>query len=284
MSAPRQSMSSDYDHHGARVRWQVAGEGPPVVLCHGTPWSSALWDPLATELAKTWRVYCWDMLGYGQSAKTPNDDVSIAAQAALFDALLNHWNLASPQIVAHDIGGAVALRTHLLHHRAYRSLTLVDVVALAPWGSDFFRLVHDHPEVFEQLPADLHVALLRAYIRGASHRTLSDSQLDELSDPWLGADGQAAFYRQIAQADQRHTDEIEALYPTVRIPTQIVWGAQDPWIPVDRGRRLSGLIPGSRLKVIEHAGHLLQLEAPHELAITVRDFLSAHRQPWPAST
>lgn len=61
--------------------------------------------------------------GYGQSAKSPRHHVSIAAQTELFDALLNHWKLDAPQIVAHDIGGAVALRTHLLHHQAYRPLT-----------------------------------------------------------------------------------------------------------------------------------------------------------------
>lgn len=284
MTEPRRTASFDYDHRGARVRWQVDGEGPPVVLCHGTPWSSTLWDPLASGLAKTWRVYRWDMLGYGRSAKPPRHDVSIAAQAELFAALLGHWNLDPPQVVAHDIGGAVALRTHLLHRRAYRSLTLVDVVALAPWGSDFFRLVHGHAEVFQQLPADLHVSLLRAYIRGASHRALSDAELEQLTGPWLGADGQAAFYRQIAQADQRHTDEIEPHYPTLRVPTQLIWGAQDPWIPVARAHRLAELIPDSRLDVIEHAGHLVQLEAPHELATTVGDFLAAHRHPRPSST
>jgi pimeloyl-ACP methyl ester carboxylesterase len=279
MTEPRPAMSFDYDHRGARVHWQADGDGPPVVLCHGTPWSSALWDPVATELARRWRVYRWDMLGYGRSAKTPDGDVSIAAQAELFGALLEHWNLDAPQVVAHDIGGAVVLRTHLLHHRAYRSLTLVDVVALAPWGSDFFRLVHDNAEVFQQLPAELHAALVGAYIRGASHRTLSDAEIDELSCPWLGADGQAAFYRQIAQADQRHTDEIEPLYPTLRIPTQLIWGAQDPWIPVERAHRLAAQIRGSRLTVVEHAGHLLQLEAPDELIATVTDFLFIHQDP-----
>ena len=91
--------------------------------------------------------------------------------------------------------------------------------------------------------------------------------------------GQDAFYRQIAQADQRYTDEVEPLYPTLALPTQLIWGAQDPWIPVERGRRLAALIPTSRLTVIEGAGHLLQLEAPAELAAAVIDFLLTHDEP-----
>jgi pimeloyl-ACP methyl ester carboxylesterase len=276
MTGPRPTTSSDYDHRGARVHWQSEGDGPPVVLCHGTPWSAALWGPLAKQLAARWRVYRWDMLGYGRSSMAPHD-VSIASQAQVLGALLDHWKLDAPHVIAHDIGGAVALRTHLLHGRAYRSLTLVDVVALAPWGSDFFRLVHANAEVFEQLPAELHAALVRAYIRGASRRMLSDAELDELGAPWLGAEGQAAFYRQIAQADQRHTDEIEPLYPTIRIPTQLIWGAEDPWIPVERAHRLASRIPGSRLTIVDDAGHLLQLEAPDELTATVTGFLVDHR-------
>ena len=65
-----------------------------------------------------------------------------------------------------------------------------------------------------------------------------------LVSPWRGAEGQDAFYRQIAQADQRYTDEVEPRYPEIGIPVLVVWGQQDTWIPVDRAHRLGELIPG----------------------------------------
>src|SRR3954447_466431 len=49
---------------GRSVRWSRAGDGPPVVFCHGTPWSSELWRPLAEALAARHTVYLWDMPGY----------------------------------------------------------------------------------------------------------------------------------------------------------------------------------------------------------------------------
>ncbi|MFP5072584.1 alpha/beta fold hydrolase [Pseudonocardia nantongensis] len=49
---------------GHRVAWTVRGSGPPVVLCHGTPWSSWLWAPIAAALERTHRVHLWDMPGY----------------------------------------------------------------------------------------------------------------------------------------------------------------------------------------------------------------------------
>ena len=255
------------------VRWGRRGDGPPVVFCHGTPWSSALWAPIAHALTAEHTVYLWDMLGYGASSMA-DGDVSLAAQGRVLADLLDHWALAAPDVVAHDYGGAVALRAHLLHGAPYRSLALVDVVALAPWGSDFFRLVAEHASVFAALSAPLHEALVRAYVAGATHQPLRADDLDLLVGPWLSDAGQAAFYRQIAQADQHYTDEIEPLYATLDLPVQVVWGTRDTWIPVDRAHRLAELVPGARLDLVEDAGHLVQLDAPARLTQILRRSLA----------
>jgi pimeloyl-ACP methyl ester carboxylesterase len=259
--------------HDQEVRWAKWGTGPAVVFCHGTPWSSALWSRLADAISAGFTVYLWDMPGYGSSAKFDGQDVSLAAQGALFADLLVHWDLDEPHVVAHDYGGAVSLRAHLLHGARYRSLALVDVVALAPWGSAFFRLVAADAPVFAQLPPPLHEALVRAYISGAAHRPLTAEHLDLLTAPWLGPVGQAAFYRQIAQADQRYTDEIEPLYPTMQVPVLIVWGIEDTWIPVDRAHRLAERIPGAQLHLVADAGHLIQLDAPTHLTAVLQRWL-----------
>jgi pimeloyl-ACP methyl ester carboxylesterase len=247
-----------------------------VVFCHGTPWSAALWRRVADALSRDFTVYLWDMLGYGTSTMSEGQDVSLATQGALLADLLEHWKLADPHLVAHDYGGAVALRAHLLHDVRYRTLALVDVVALAPWGSEFFRLVADNSSVFAQLPPSLHEALVRAYITGAAYRPLTAEQLEMLVAPWLGASGQAAFYRQIEQADQSYTDEIEPLYPTIQVPVLIAWGAEDTWIPVDRAQRLAQVIPGAQLHLVPEAGHLIQLDAPEQLTAVLQRWLLAH--------
>ena len=265
-------MSETFVWHGGSVRWDRIGTGAPVVLCHGTPWSSYTWRTTARALSSERTVYVWDMIGYGQSAK-PEGDVSLAAQGRLLAALLEHWALEAPDVVAHDFGGAVALRAHLIHGTPLQSLALVDVVALRPWGSPFFRLVAHHSDVFTQLQPNLHEALLREYIAGASHQGLASDVLGELISPWLGPTGQPAFYRQIAQADQGYTDEIEPFYPDIKVPTLIVWGTADDWIPVDRAHRLNSLIAGSRLNLIDSAGHLVQEDAPSELNALLQKWL-----------
>ena len=273
---PSWDLSSTFDSTSGEIRWSRFGDpaNPPVVLLHGTPFSSYVWRGVARALARRHLVFVWDMPGYGVSAKFDGQDVSLAAQGRVFTELLAHWGLADPAVVAHDFGGAVALRAHLLHGAAYRRLALIDPVALAPWGSPFFRLVGEHASVFEQLPPNLHMVLVREYVTSASSPGLHPGTLDRLVEPWLGEDGQPAFYRQIAQADQRFTDAVEPLYPSLDLPVLVVWGTEDRWIPVDRAHKLVRLIPGAALRLVPGAGHLIQLDAPAALTGALLGWLS----------
>ena len=224
-------LSEEWSWRGRRVRWGRWGSGPDVVFCHGTPWSSALWAPYAQALSASYTVHLWDMPGYGTSSMDPTTRSPSTCRASCWPTCSPTGSSSAPHVVAHDIGGAVALRAHLLHGRAYASLALVDVVALAPWGSDYFRLVSEHADVFAAVPPAMHEGALRAYVAGASHRGLSAPALDELVAPWLGEQGQPAFYRQIAQATQEHTDEIEPLYPAWTCPCSL------PGAPTTPGSR-----------------------------------------------
>lgn len=270
-----------FSWEGREIAWSKHGSGPALVMCHGTPWSSMLWAPFAAALAHEFTVYLWDMPGYGKSSKDTAHDVDLRTQGEAFAALLAHWGLQAPHVIAHDYGGAVALRAHLLHGASYTSLCLVDVVALRPWGTPFFTLVKDHASVFAQLPATVHRGALEAYISGASHRGLRRADMAMLADPWSDSQGQAAFYHQIAQADEAFTAEIEPLLARVEIPTHIVWGECDEWIPVDRARRLHSAIPHSTLMLIANAGHLIQLDEPAALATELRRWLGSVPGPTP---
>jgi pimeloyl-ACP methyl ester carboxylesterase len=260
---------------GRRIAWSRSGSGPPVVFCHGTPWSSHLWQPYADALSRDFTVHLWDMPGFGRSSKGLATDVGV--QAAAFAALLQHWELDRPHVVAHDVGGAVSLRTHLVEDRDYASLLLVDVVAIPPAGSPFFRLVQEHPDVLARVPPYIHEALVRAYVANASHRGLSDP--DPLVTPWLGADGQPAFYRQIADFDESYLHDVEARLP-LDLPVRVLWGTEDTWIPLATGRRLADLL-GTELIEIPDAGHLVQLDAPVALTDQLRTWLDLNRTSAP---
>ncbi|NKS81115.1 alpha/beta fold hydrolase [Rhodococcus hoagii] len=278
-------LAETFRSASGEVRWGSLGPPgrDPVVLLHGTPFSSYVWRGVACALARRHQVFVWDMPGYGLSEKHAGQDVSLAAQSRVFTELLAHWALAEPTVICHDFGGAVALRAHLLHGARYRALALVDVVALAPWGSPFFRLVGEHSEVFEQLPIALHRALVREYVSSASSPGLHPTVVDRLVKPWQDPVGQAAFYRQIAQADQVYTDQVQDRYGEIQVPTLVCWGGDDDWIPAAQGRQLAARIPAARFETIPGAGHLVQEDAPAELTAALIAFLDGAGQAAPVA-
>ncbi|MFF7653601.1 alpha/beta fold hydrolase [Streptomyces sp. NPDC007983] len=281
-AADHWELDRTYRSASGEVRWAVLGapDAPPVVLLHGTPFSSHVWRAFARALADRWRVFVWDMPGYGASEKSAGQDVSLAAQGRVFGELLDHWGLtapgAEPVVVAHDFGGCVALRAHLLHGARYRRLALVDPVALPPFGSASYQLFGGHPEVFERLPSALHRALVREYIGSTGGPGLRSGVLERLVEPWCGEVGQPAFYRQIAQNDQRFIDEIAGRYGEVSVPGPVLvcWGTDDAWIPVAHAEELAARIPGARVRLIEGAGHVVQEDAPAELMAVLAGFLA----------
>ncbi|WP_156225993.1 alpha/beta fold hydrolase [Pseudactinotalea suaedae] len=248
-----------------------------VVLCHGTPWSAAAWLPLVRALATRYRVFLWDMPGYGASIGDGDQQhVDLLHQQRRLAALLDHWGLDRPHVLAHDIGGAVALGAHLLTSRDLASLYLLDVVVLDPWGSPFFRLVGDHEAVFAALPANLHAALVHEYIAGAGGAGLDTAWVDELARPWCSPRGQRAFYRQIAQLRPEHTRLLVARLDQVRCPVRIGWGERDPWIPRAQATELASRLPGTvEVFSFPDAGHLVPLEAADALARDVLTWLTA---------
>lgn len=264
-----------FEFEGHAIRWGRMGQGAPVVLLHGTPFWSHEWRRIAPLLAERFTVHFHDMLGYGGS-DMPDGDVSLGVQNRILTALVAHWGLRTPHVVAHDFGGATALRAHLIDGLDYRSLTLIDPVALRPWGSPLVRHVRLHEAAFAGMPGYMHEAILPAYLQSAMARDTTSEVLAPYMAPWLGESGQKGFYRQIAQMDQRFTDEVQDRYSEVRCPVQILWGADDAWIPVERGRELHGLVPGSELHIVPGSGHLMQEDAPEAIIAHALTFMDRH--------
>jgi pimeloyl-ACP methyl ester carboxylesterase len=249
------------------VRWGMLGDpgAPPLVMIHGTPFSSQVWRRIAPSLARTRRVYLFDLLGYGLSQPGSVRDVSLKVQNRLLGALLDHWGLSAPEVLAHDFGGATALRAHLLDQRDFTSLTLVDPVAIRPWGSPFVSHVREHEAAFAGMPDYAHAALLGAYVQTAAHRVLPPADLHVYTAPWRGPIGQPAFYRQIAQMDEVHTDTVEARLGAMRCPVRLLWGVEDQWIPIATGRRVAAQLKPEVFWEIQGAGHLMQEDAPEAI-------------------
>lgn len=270
---PSWKVDETYKTSAGSVAAGRAGAGPDLVLAHGWPWSSFSWHRVIPELTKSFTVHWYDMPGYGKSDKSEDQRTSLDVQGRVFAEIMAHWGLSKPRVIAHDFGGATTLRAHLLHGCEFEKYLLMNVVAMRPWGSDFFDHVGRHVDAFQGLPPHIHKAIVTAYIQGALVNEIPAEDFDALVAPWLTEGGAPSFYRQFAQADETYTAEVEPHFGEVRCPVKIVWGKDDPWIPLDRGKALHQLMPKAEFTSILGAGHLPQLEKPDAVLQETLNFL-----------
>jgi pimeloyl-ACP methyl ester carboxylesterase len=257
-----------------KVAYDIVGTGEPLIMIHGTPSSSYIWREFIQVLKHQFRIHYFDLLGYGESEMKAGD-VSLGVQNRILKELIEYWQLERPIMVAHDFGGATALRGLVLNGLRYKKLVLIDVVALAPWGSPFVQHVRHHEEVFNQIPDYIHKAMVQRYLRDALHKPISDTDLEPFVQPWITRAGKAAFYRQIAQMDQRYTDEVQQHYSQITAPTLILWGEHDNWIPIAKGQELHAAIPNSEFVPVPDAGHFAQVDNPAFILGEILRFLTA---------
>ena len=285
----------DYD-----IRWTSLGDAtlPPLIFVHGTPWSSRVWHGYAQSLAHYFHVYLFDNPGFGDSplGKPVSDqkgtvsaevelDAALVQQSGVFAALYQFWaqdwrdNKA--HVIAHDHGGLMSLRAHLLHGCKYQSLCLIDVVALGPFGQPLFKLVAENEAVFAALTGPVFEGVVEAYIRDAAYKSLDKETMEVLKKPWITSEeGRKGFVRQMVQANSRSTQEIEGRYHEVgkNMPVRVIWGKEDKWIPVETAARLKEKLNAKDVVIIEGAGHLVMYDQQGRLGVELGWWLGSMKE------
>ena len=248
------------------VTYTESGTGQPVLLLHGGagPFSVARFATLIS--AADYRVIVPVHPGFDGTPR-PSGLTTIAGLAAVYASLLRELDLTDVCVIGNSIGGWIAAEVALAESAAadcrVSSVVLADAAGLqidAAPVPDFFALTLDqvaelsyfNPDAFRIDPAALPTERVAAMT--ANRATLLEYAGTAMADPGL-------------------RDRLTA----IAIPVLVVWGAADRMIPVEHGRAYTDAIPGAHLRMITHAGHLPQLEAPDELLTAVREFTTAVR-------
>lgn len=259
---------------GGEIAYDVLGFGPPILLVHGTPSRSYIWRDVALRLADRFSVYAFDLLGFGQSERREGLDLSISAQARLLAELVETLGLDTPSIAGHDIGGAIALRSHLLEGVPFGCIALLDSVALRPWITPPTRHLKAYLESYETMPTQVFEAVVASHLRTATYRPMDETTLAIYLEQWKGASGQSLYLQNAAQLDENDTADFELLLPSLAVPVRIVWGENDAWLAPALAKRLHEAIPGSDLVLLPDTGHFATEDSQKEVAATLFDFFS----------
>ena len=276
------STLNEIELHGHRVCFRLEGEGPVVVLIHGITGRSEQWEPAIDHLAADHTVLAPDLLGHGQSAK-PRGDYSLGAYASGVRDIMVALGHDRATVVGHSLGGGIAMqfayqfperieRLVLVNsgglgrevHPLLRASTLPGSELVMPW------LMHDRVVgAGEALGRMLGVLKLQA-----------GTDLAEVARGFASlndAEARAAFIatmRAVLDPGGQRVSALDRLYLTEDLPSLLVWGSNDPIIPVEHGRAAHELMPGSRFELLDGVGHFPQLETPYEFSRLLAGFIA----------
>ncbi|GAA1957190.1 alpha/beta hydrolase [Amycolatopsis minnesotensis] len=257
----------------------VFGAGPPVVLVHGTPSWSYLWREIAAPLAEAHTVYLWDLPGYGDSSLADGASASIALHARTLAELVAYWELDAPALVGHDIGGGAVLRAHLIEKVPASSIAVLDAAVLSPWVTPVVQHMQRHLEVYRSMPSHVFGEIIAGHVRTATHLELPEPVRAAYLDRFAGRDGQQRWLDHVAHFSEDDTADVVGALGEIAVPTHVIWGEHDQWLPRRTATELAGAIPGARRTIIPGAGHFLTEDAPAEVAAVLAEWLGSPCPP-----
>lgn len=252
------------------VNYTDLGAGhPTVVLLHGFPFTSGLWRPQLTALSRQHRVIAPDFRGFGESS-LPDGRYALADLADDIAGLLDALSIGGAVLAGLSMGGYVAFEIFRRHRDVVRALILADTRPDpdTPEGREnrlrTAELAHSDGSaaVAEQLLPKLLSPWTRAQERDVE-RELRD-MMESVAPPAL----EAALMAMADRADSR------PLLHRIDVPTLVIVGADDQLTSPDEVRAWSQRIPGARLRVIDRAGHVSNLEQPAAFNEAVLEFLA----------
>jgi len=261
---------------------EIYGRGDPILFLHGLGGSSYSWRYMVQPLSQHHRVILIDFLGEGKSPKPSGKHYSLRDEADLIDQFIVEHDLRRLTLVGNSYGGAVSLFLAVRFQERYDTrlakLILIDPGAYPEPLPDFLILMRT-PIIgwlaVHLLPAKLqiYIVLRKSYYDPAN---ITDEQVDTYAAPLDETGGRDALLQMGKGAIPKDIDELIKEYPTITVPTLILWGEYDHVLPPFLGNRLAKAIHSSTLSHINFAGHIPQEEQPAAVICQIESFLGPH--------
>lgn len=265
---------------GVEIYFRDWGTGVPVVLIHGWPLNSDMWEHQATFLAEHGvRVIAYDRRGFGRSGQ-PWDGYDYDTFSSDLSALMERLDLRTATLVGFSMGAGEVVR-YLSRYGTSRVTKAVLVSPVTP----FLLKYHGNPEgidadVFDTMeahirddrPAFLEDFMGKFYGRtlgrhGVSHAVLAWSQQMALT---------GCLHSTLAAAKAWSTTDFRSEMKAVTVPTLVIHGTNDVTVPIDEsGRRSAEMLPDATLTEYDREPHGLFITAAHRLNAELLQFIRA---------
>jgi pimeloyl-ACP methyl ester carboxylesterase len=271
--------------HGKRLKYQIAGKGPLVLLIHGMAGSATTWKHVMPALSEHFTVLAPDLLGHGESEKTKGD-YSLGAMASTLRDLVVALGYKRATVVGQSYGGGIAMQFAYQYPERCERLVLVDSGGLGSEVNPLLRMLtlpgSEAVLLVACAPPVRHVveSIGRAALRKKIQNAPVIPELWRSYSSLGNVEARRAFLRTLRAVIDPRGQTVSAndkLYLAAGVPTLIIWGAEDRIIPVEHAYAAYAAIPGSWLEIIEGVGHYPHCEAPERFVDVLTEFIESTR-------
>lgn len=280
---PHSDRSRFVSVDGIKLHYQEFGDAsrPSMLLIHGYTASAYVWRHCVHQLADAgFHVIAIDLVGFGYSEKPRWFEYSIDAQARTMERFLDRLGIGRAIVVGSSYGGAVAATLALDYAERVEKLVLVNTVCNDDLKKHPILRLASIPgvgEIITPFLSDsfaLHRWRMRTSVAPCNLPLATDERVRAIRRPLFAADGHHSL---LATSRNWHAERIGRDAHLIKQPTLIVWGEDDPVIPVGDGQRLHNAIDGSRFVVLKNCGHIPQEEQSDVFAGVVGRYCQNHQ-------
>lgn len=259
---------------GIRVHYKDEGQGPAVLLVHGTFGDLGDWDGWVPELTKRFRVVRLDLPAFGLTGPVPSGNYSIDRYLTLVDGLMDHLGIERFAIVGTSYGGLVAFRYAATRTERVRALVLANSAGVEYGGRGGTReRTRDPNKQFkpELRTPETMAAMLKSVVNDPA--VITPALVARKTDfaNLIGRDREAFVGTQMYERGNP-----ERVLGHVRAPALVLWGGNSRGLSVETAQLFLDAMKNSPRKqkiIYPGAGHLLHFERPGETARDVSAFL-----------
>jgi pimeloyl-ACP methyl ester carboxylesterase len=275
------SSRSEVLVEGVRTSLLVAGrpgDTSAVVFLHGSSGTAQDWIDLIRPVSTFARCIAPDMPGYGASDKPADFDYTVKGYGRHLSGVLDALRVQQVHLVGHDLGGPWGLQWAAAYPARLATLTLIGIGVLPGYRWHRFARLYRVPGIGELvLRLGTRRSVAQALQRGSGH-PVPDRFVESVVRAFQDPDTRRAvlaFYRRTDDLGQLTVDAATALGSS-DVPTLVIWGAGDPYVPVRFAEMQRRYFPGASILVLPESGHWPQVDDHDAVADAIMPFLRAH--------
>lgn len=242
----------------------LLNDKPPILLIHGFASSTYTFRRIIPLLQKQFSVIAIDLPGFGKSEKSTSFVYSFQNYAKLMIECIQQFGISNTYIVAHSMGGQIALNMAIIAPEKINKLILLCSSGYLKRAQKLL-ICSSYLPFFEKF-VYYYVGRkdVRDYLKNVffNQALINDELINEFARPLT----EQGFYKALIRLlRHREGDLLPQQLQGIQIPTLLIWGEEDRVVPIQVGQRLVRDLPDAQLITYEKTGHLITEEKPEHV-------------------